>query len=425
MANIRFNRSFLFTQPFAFSFTKIVGTLNGLNSGGLIQKRTFDVRISKLLTPNNDKSGEDFKKTFFLDSNGYSIYIHDHSCGDYEYYPGYMTDTFCSLIQLDSTHFSADELNYSFKLMLEQIKEGLALLDREGVGYDTLLRSVLQSSKVLNGEVNSIEFHMDILKCIRKLLIKHMVLNIEHTAVTWRIEMDIAYLYTRLQSVIGREAVRQYLLVSPELSLNAYSIGIRKQLVGIVEDGMLFSYNNSKGLNRTRPTILPSIREKGPSEHLIANLVTVETTSSAFSNIFDKSIAYRYSDEMFEQELNGRLEEAEVFLCSCTSTLEEALRDQIGNWAEDAKIPGLPFSTRSVARSARTIISEMERIHVNGCGSESFEEWDSDDDSYDHHRNHNDVIVDDDDDDDDDDSGSSGTGGGSCSARKRYIDLDN
>lgn len=95
-----------------------------------------------------------------------------------------MTDTFCSLIQLDSTHLSADELNYSFKLILEQIKEGLALLDREGVGYDTLLRSVLESSQVLNGEVNSIEFHMDILKCIRKLLIKHMVLNIEHTAVT-------------------------------------------------------------------------------------------------------------------------------------------------------------------------------------------------------------------------------------------------
>lgn len=186
--------------------------------------------------------------------------------------------------------------------------------------------------------------------------------------------MDIAYLYTRLQSIIGREAVRQYLLVSPELSLNAYSIGIREQLVGIVEDGMLFSYTNSKGLNRTRPTILPSIREKGPSEHLIANLVTVETTSSAFSNIFDKSIAYRYSDEMFEQELNGRLEEAELFLCSCTSTLRGTIRDKIGNWAEDAKTPGLPFSNRSVARSVRTTLAEMQRINKNGCGSESFEE---------------------------------------------------
>ena len=421
MSNIRWNKDFLFPQPCGFSLTKIVGTLNGPNSGGLILKRTFDVRTSKLLTPDNDKSGEDFKRTFFLYSNGY-LHIHDHSCGDYEYYPGYMTDMFCSLIQLDSTHLSGDELNYSFKILLEQIKEGLALLDREGVGYDTLLRSVLESSKVLNGEVNSIEFHMDILKCIRKLLIKHMVLNIEHTAVTRWIEMDIAYLYTRLQSVIGREAVRQYLLVSPELSLNAYSIGLREQLVGIVEDGVLFSYNNSKGLNRTRPTILPSIREKGSSEHLIANLVTVETTSSAFSNIFDKSIAYRYSDEMFEQEINGRLEEAELLLCSCTCTLEETLRNQIGNWAEDAKIPGLSFSTRSVARSARTIIAEMQRINENGCGSESFEEWDSDDDSYDH-RNHNDVIVDDDDDDDDNDD-DSGSGGGSCSVQKRYIDLD-
>lgn len=427
MKNIRLNRSFLFTQPFAFYFTKVVGTLNGLNSGGLILMRTFDVRISKISTPDNDKSGEDFKKTFFLYSNCYLVYIDDHSCGDYEYYPGYMTDMFCSLIQLDSTNLSGDELNYSFKILLEQIKEGLALLDREGVGYDTLLRSVLDSSQALNNVVNAIEFHMDILKSIRKLLIKHVVLNIEHAAVTSRIEMDIAYLYTRLQSVIGREAVRQYLLVSPELSLNAHSLGIRKQLVGIVEDDILLSYRNPTGLNRTRPPILLSIREKGSSEHLIANLVTVETTSSAFSNIFDKSIAYRYSDEMFEQELNGRLEEAKVFLCSCTSTLEEALRDQIGKWTEDAKTPGLSFSTRSVARSVRTTLSKMQRIHENGCGSESFEEWDSDDDdSYDHHhRNHNDVIVDDDDDDNDDDSGSSGTGGGSCSVQKRYIDLEN
>ena len=442
MAIKSLNKDFLFPRPCGFSLKKQVPILNGPKF-----VHHFNLNPLKLSTPDNDKSGEDFKKTFFLDVNPYAINLADNSCEDPDY-PGYLTDLLHSLIQLESLYLSSSELNYSLQLIVEHIKQLLALLDREGVEYGEILSYILESSTVLNREVSVIDFHVDMLKSIRYLLTDHMLLDVEHVAVNSRVEANIAFLYARLHVVLGRKLILQEMLLSTELSLNAYSIEIRKQLVGIVEDDILCSYRNSKGLNRTRPTILPSIREKGSSEHCIAHLVTIETTSSAFSNIFDKSIAYRYSDEMFEQELNGRLEEAEQILCSENSTLRGTIRDKIGNWAEDAKTPGLSFSNRSVAWSVRTTLAEMYRIFENECRLDSLffnddhdhiyyrdryrHHYDAivdgnynidDDDSYDHYRNHNYVIVDDDD-DDDDDSGSSGTGGGSCSVQKRYIDLE-
>jgi hypothetical protein len=137
-------------------------------------------------------------------------------------------DTYHSLVQLDVLYLSGHELNYSFRSILRQIKEILALLDRECIDYDTVLKATLDSSKVLNRKVSKIEFYIDMLKNLKRLLINNVVFPSEPVTLNNISELDIVLLYTRLKAVIGSDKIRDELLFSPNLNLSLHPLAKRK-----------------------------------------------------------------------------------------------------------------------------------------------------------------------------------------------------
>jgi hypothetical protein len=239
-------------------------------------------------------------------------------------------DIFHSLVQLDASHLSAHELRYSFLSISRQIKEVLALLDRECIDKDAILKHILDSSKVLNSEASTIDFYMDLLKTIKVLLITNSV-SIEHIVLNQLVELEIFLLYTRLKAVIGADIIRYELLFSADLRLSMYPLLKREALVHIIENSFSNVYPDYFIFKDRKPKIDCSNKvfmERKIEEISIINsnihnrgiysafeliLITAETIRSVFLIILGKSEIYRYSNEDTLQEIRDLTAKAEIF----------------------------------------------------------------------------------------------------------------
>jgi len=239
-------------------------------------------------------------------------------------------DIFHSLVQLDASHLSAHELKYTFLSILRQIKEVLALLDRECIDKDAILKHILDSSKVLNSEASTIDFYMDLLKTIKVLLITNS-LSTERVVLNQLVELEIFLLYSRLKAVIGADIIRDELLFSADLRLNMYPSLKRKALVHIIENSFSKVYPDYFAFKDRKPKINCSnkvfmerrieeisiinsnIQNRDISNNFELILVTAETIKSVFLSILGKSEIYRYSNEDTLQEIRDLTEKAEIF----------------------------------------------------------------------------------------------------------------
>jgi len=254
----------------------------------------------------------------------------DFSNGKDEYHD-YLMDIFHSLVQLDASHLSAHELKYTFFSILRQIKEVLALLDRECIDKDAILKHILDSSKVLNSEASTIDFYMDLLKTIKVLLITNSV-SIERVVLNQLVELEIFLLYSRLKAVIGADIIRDELLFSADLRLNRYPSLKRKALVHIIENSFPNVYPDYFTFKDRKPKIDGSdkvfieikseeisiiksnIQNRVISDNFDINFVTTKTINSAFLSIYDKSQMYKYSSKGVLTEIEEWTALAEAFL---------------------------------------------------------------------------------------------------------------
>jgi len=205
------------------------------------EKAPVVMNVVKLLDVDeeeNSRCGKRFSGQYFFsiynilggkdDFDGVYVYSSiDYLPGDKDY-AVHLMDTYHSLVQLDVLHLSGHELNYSFRNILRQIKEILALLDRECIDYDIVLKETLDSSKVLNRKVSKIEFYIDMLKNLKRLLISNVVFDSERVVLNNISELDIVLLYSRLKAVIGSDKIRDELLFSPNLNLSLHPLAKRK-----------------------------------------------------------------------------------------------------------------------------------------------------------------------------------------------------
>jgi hypothetical protein len=244
----------------------------------------------------------------------------DHSSGEKDY-AVYLMDTYHSLVQLDVLYLSAHEIVYSFRNILRQIKEVLALLDRESVKNSIVLKSILDSSKVLNFKANSIEFYVDMLTIIRPLLIKNTVLLPELIILNQMLEHDIVLLYSRLKAVIGLERIRHDLLVSPELRLSAHSLIKRELIVDIIDNFEkvypdYFAFKDRKAkidcsdkssveLRKTQEiaTIRLNIQNKVVFDNVKQHVVIFGHIKFAFTYMLSESLIYKYDNEGILEEI--------------------------------------------------------------------------------------------------------------------------
>ena len=84
-------------------------------------------------------------------------------------------------------------------MVMVQTALGVMFLDRENVDHDTILKHLLEESKVLHLHVNDMDLAVDMLKTVKRLELKHESFQYSRT----RLEVLIAKLYTQLKTSIA------------------------------------------------------------------------------------------------------------------------------------------------------------------------------------------------------------------------------
>jgi len=352
MSNIRWNKDFLvsFADLHIKNYCSIKkeDSLNPDNSGLNLKSVTSDhisvaadvikTKLRHLDVEDDYKLGRSFPARYYLSVNNYDqdeyddLYLYDStdsSRGETEY-PICLMDSYHSLVQLDVTHLSVHELKYTFRSILRQIKEVLALLDREGIDTDIVLKQILDKSKILNREVTEIELYLDMLKTVKVFLITHSI-ETERVVLNQLVELEIFLLYSRLKAVIGENKIVDELVLSPEIRLSDYSILKRARMLHTIERSFSNVYPDYFAFKDRKPKIDCSnkvfmerrieeisiinsnIQNRGISNNFELILVTAETIKSVFLSILGKSEIYRYSNEDTLQEIRDLTEKAEIF----------------------------------------------------------------------------------------------------------------
>ena len=352
MSNIRWNKDFLVS--FAdlriknYCSIKREDSLNPDNSGLNLKSVTSDhisvaadvikTKLRHLDVEDDYKLGKSFPARYNLSVNNYDqdeyadLYLYDStdsSHGETEY-PICLMDTYHSLVQLDVAHLSVHELKYTFRSILRQIKEVLALLDRECIDTDIVLKQILDLSKVLNREVTEIHLYLDMLKTVKLFLITHSI-ETERVVLNQLVELEIFLLYSRLKAVIGENKIVDELVFSPEIRLSDYSTLKRVRILHTIERSFSKVYPDYFAFKDRKPKIDCSntvfmerrieeisiinsnIQSRGISNNFELILVTAETIKSVFLIILGKSEIYRYSNEDTLQEIRDLTEKAEIF----------------------------------------------------------------------------------------------------------------
>jgi hypothetical protein len=82
-------------------------------------------------------------------------------------------------------------------MVMVQTALGVMFLDRENVDHDTILKHLLEESKVLYLHVNDTDLAIDMLKTVKRLELTHESFQYSRT------EVLIAKLYTQLKASIA------------------------------------------------------------------------------------------------------------------------------------------------------------------------------------------------------------------------------
>jgi len=173
------------------------------------------------------------------------------------------------LIWLEENFSLKDHKFKSFQMVMVQTALGVMFLDRENVDHDTILKHLLEESKVLYLHVNDTDLAIDMLKTVKRLELTHESFQYSRT------EVLIAKLYTQLKASIAWKEIRDELFFSLSLS---YSSDRTRIMLNAIE----FHFPRDHGLSDYPSTF--NIEMKDYVSEIF--LVTTEEITSAFWSIY-------------------------------------------------------------------------------------------------------------------------------------------
>jgi hypothetical protein len=232
------------------------------------------------------------------------------------------------IVKLESKYFSHKDTQSTELPISNIINEAICALDQESLSSNTILRHVLENSKVLGLTVPRIDFLIDMLRTVVKLELKYITTlkGTESSQVISDLESFITGTYTRLKSVIGSSKIRDEFIFS--LSL-LYPSDKARSLVDYFRTKESFSVESNADLNKIK-------REKDSIKSNIKNfidapemLVTCESTELDFLDFYKTSCIHFDSIKKVNQEikdLKNKLRKNKVTTLALQKSYARSLR---------------------------------------------------------------------------------------------------
>lgn len=260
------------------------------------------------------------------------------------------------IVKLESKYFSYKDTQSTELPISNIINEAICALDQESLSSKTILRHVLENSKVLGLTVPRIDFLIDMLRTVVKLELKYITTlkGTESSQVISDLESFITETYTRLKSVIGSSKIRDEFIFS--LSL-LYPSDKARSLVDYFRTEESFSVESNADLNKIK-------REKDSIKSNIKNfidapeiLVTSESTELDFLDLYKTSCIHfdsikKVNDEI--KDLKNQLRKKKVTTLSIQKAFARSLR------LLDLENPKQPKPKKIRVRKAKKIKEVLE-----------------------------------------------------------------
>ena len=204
------------------------------------------------------------------------------------------------LIRVEDKFSLKDHRPKSFKLVVLQLILGVIFLHEENVDGDTILKHLLEESKLLDLYVDhSIYVAMDMLKTVKRLELKHESFQCART----RLEVLLANLYDELKAATTAttwKEIRDELLFSLSLS---YSSDRARIMLNAIE----FHFPRDNGLSDKD---YPSVSNSEMNDYVPETfLVTTEDISATFDSIYSDSYRYFLSTAQVKEQIQSSKKE--------------------------------------------------------------------------------------------------------------------
>ena len=153
------------------------------------------------------------------------------------------------IVLLESKYFSHKDIEHTEFLASIIIYESICVLDKENISYKTMLKHILDDSKVLGLTVSHMDFLIDVLKTIIKLEVKFITEGRDFSYRINDLESLITKTYARLKSVMGSRKIRDEFLFSLNL---LYPFDKARMLVDHFRTDPLCDAEGNTDLDRTK-----------------------------------------------------------------------------------------------------------------------------------------------------------------------------
>jgi len=284
----------------------------------------------------NKVSNNFLSQTYFIQKNSYRSVSSPNSntantyiteAGNYNRGMELLNALEC-IVRLESKYLSYKDTQSTELPISNIINEAICTLDQESLSSNTILRHVLENSKVLGLTVPRVDFLIDMLRTVVKLELQYITTlkGTESSQVISDLESLITGTYTRLKSVIGSSKIRDEFMFS--LSL-LYPSDKARSLVDYFRTEESFSVESNVDFNRIK-------REKDSIKSNIKNfidapeiLVTSENTKLEFLDLYKASSIYFDSIKKVNEEikdLKNKLRKNKVTTLSIQKSYARSLR---------------------------------------------------------------------------------------------------
>lgn len=194
------------------------------------------------------------------------------------------------IVLLESKYFSHKDIEHTEFLASIIIYESICVLDKENISYKTMLKHILDDSKVLGLTVSHMEFLIDVLKTLIKLEVKFITEGRDFSYRINDLESLITKTYIRLKSVMGSRKIRDEFLFSLNL---LYPFDKARALVDCFRtDELSDADTDVDKIKREKDRIKSNIKNftEAPERS-----VTLESTKLEFFRIYDEASVKFYS----------------------------------------------------------------------------------------------------------------------------------
>ena len=200
------------------------------------------------------------------------------------------------LIRVEDKFSLRDHRSKSYKMLVIQIALGVIFLDKENVDSKTILKHLLEESKLLDLYADNTDLIIDMLKTIKRLELKHD--SFQHSRT--RLEVLLANLYDQLKAATTWKEIRDELFFSLSLS---YSSDRARIMLNAIE----FHFPRDNGLSdKDYPSV--SNCEMNDSIHG-TRLVTTKDISSIFNGIDSDCNPYFPSAAQLKEQIQSSKKE--------------------------------------------------------------------------------------------------------------------